>query len=128
MPPNRRRSVSTLITRAPPAAYWTASSAGSGMSASSPLDGLRRLTSAMTPTPGARSAARASRAGRASRAAAFTSASGTQRLAGGEVLADAGHDLVEHAHGAASERVRALTRSSGSRTDVPSPAGSVDSL
>src|SRR4051794_27838770 len=75
-PPNRRRSVSTLMTRAPPAAYWTASSAGSGIAARSPLDGLRRFTSAITPTPGARSAARALRAGRASRAAAFTSASG----------------------------------------------------
>ena len=31
MPPNRRSSVSTLITRAPPAAYSPASSAGSGI-------------------------------------------------------------------------------------------------
>src|SRR3954468_12970628 len=76
-PPKRRRSVRTLITRAPPAAYCAASSAGSGMAARSPFDGLRRFTSAITPTPGARKAASASRAGRASSAAAFTSASGS---------------------------------------------------
>ena len=62
-PPNRRSSVRTLITRAPPSAYATASSAGSGIVASSPFDGLRRLTSAMTPIPGARSADITSRGG-----------------------------------------------------------------
>src|SRR4051794_21146379 len=47
------------------------------MAARSPFEGLRRFTSAITPTPGARSAASASRAGRASRAAAFTSSNGS---------------------------------------------------
>ena len=56
-PPNQRPSVSTLTQRAPPAAYSLASSAGSGISASCPFDGEERLTSAITPTPGARSAA-----------------------------------------------------------------------
>jgi hypothetical protein len=46
----------------------------------------------------------------------------TAGLADGEVLADAGHDLVEHGHGCS------LTISVVSRTSVPSPAGWVDPL
>ena len=42
-----------------------------------------------------------------------------ERLAGGEVLADAGHDLVEHAHERRRPRELAV---SACRTSVPSPA------
>ena len=63
--------------RAPPAAYSPASSAGSGMSASAPLDGDDRFTSAITATPGLRRAAYASIAGGAAAASSRTCSSGT---------------------------------------------------
>src|ERR1700712_3812652 len=47
------------------------------MDANRPLDGLDRLTSAMTPTPGSRRIDSTGRAGGAAAAAAFTWASGT---------------------------------------------------
>src|SRR6478735_8372689 len=83
-PPKRRSSVRTLITAAPPSAYCAARDAGSAMSASWPLDGLRRLTSAITlswsrllEVPPR--AAQASRAGAAAAARSFSSASVTKR-------------------------------------------------
>src|SRR4051812_12941733 len=79
-PPKRRRSVSTLIADAPPFAYSDASDAGSGMSASSPLLGLLRFTSAMIDTPGSRKAAIGSSAGRTSATLARSSASGVSVL------------------------------------------------
>ena len=94
-PPNRRPSVSTLITRAPPLGVLAASSAGSGIVASSPFDGLRRLTSAMTPTPGRAQRGIASRGGAAAAARRLISAKSTCGLAGGEVRADAVEDGVE---------------------------------
>jgi len=57
----RRSSVSTLMIRAPPSWYSHANAAGSEIDASSPADGLARLTSAMTPMPGSRNAANTSR-------------------------------------------------------------------
>src|SRR5882757_1049034 len=75
-PPKRRCSVSTLIAAAPPAAYSAASLAGSGMSASAPLLGLRRFTSAMIDTPSARKPGSGSRAGGASATRDRSSSSG----------------------------------------------------
>ena len=63
VPENRRGSVSTEMAAAPPAAYSPASQAGSPISASAPLLGLARLTSAITETPGPRSTGIGSRAG-----------------------------------------------------------------
>ncbi len=47
-PPKRRRSVSTLIARAPPFSYRQANRAGSEMGARDPLLGDDLLTSAIT--------------------------------------------------------------------------------
>ena len=83
VPENRRGSVSTLTTVAPPWAYDAASAAGSAMSARAPLLGLDRLTSAMTAMPGCdRSAASASSAGGAAAARRSSSASGTAAIRG----------------------------------------------
>jgi hypothetical protein len=65
------------------------------MSAREPLLGLRRLTSAMTPTPGARRAASASSGG-------LHLGQRGGRLARRDVLADAGDDVVEDGHTASS--------------------------
>ena len=98
LPPNRRSSVSTLIAAAPPAAYAVASAAGSGMSARSPLLGLRRLTSAITLIAAVR------KAGIGSRAGGYVGQGGPQvglrhrRLPAGEILADADDDLGEDGH------------------------------
>src|SRR3954471_18413782 len=62
-PEKRRPSVSTEMAAAPPAAYSPASQAGSPISASAPLLGLERLTSAITETPGPFSTGSGSRAG-----------------------------------------------------------------
>ena len=69
LPPKRRSSVSTLIAAAPPRSYAAARAAGSGMSARSPLLGLRRLTSAITEEPGCAEAPASGRAPAARRAA-----------------------------------------------------------
>ena len=83
-----------------PAAYAAASAAGSGMSASAPLLGDRRLTSAITDSPGARKAGIGSRGGGSSSAAAREIGLGTGGLTGREVLAHTGDDVVEHGHAA----------------------------
>ena len=78
LPPKRRCSVSTLITLAPPGCVVARPARpGRRSSASAPLLGLERLTSAMTLTPSRCSAATAS--GRRSRrsARAFSSSSET---------------------------------------------------
>ena len=76
LPPKRRSSVRTEIAAAPPSAYAVASADGSGMSARSPLLGLRRLTSAMTLEPRARKCGIGSRGAGASARCASSSGSG----------------------------------------------------
>ncbi len=77
VPPNRCRSVSTLITSAPPASYSAANPAGSSIGARAPADGLDRLTSAITQTPGPRSRDRASRGSGARAARSFSESNET---------------------------------------------------
>ena len=104
LPPNRRSSVSTLIAAAPPAAYAAARAAGSGMSASSPLLGLRRFTSAITDEPGgAEGGHRVERRRHVEQPAAQLGL-GDLRPAAGEVLAHARDDVVEHGHAGTSWR------------------------
>src|SRR5260221_2679142 len=74
-PRKRRCSVRTLIADAPPLAYSPASEAGSGISASDPLLGLLRFTSAIIDTSGDRKRGNGSSVGGASDARAFNSAS-----------------------------------------------------
>ena len=73
-PWKRRSSVSTLMTRAPPLSYARPARPDRRCWRSSPVDGLARFTSAITPMPGSRSAAITSRGGGAASAAALTSA------------------------------------------------------
>ena len=66
------------------------------MVASEPADGLARLTSAMTPMPGSRSAAITSSGGGAAAAAALISDRLTSGFARGNVGPDSLEDGVKH--------------------------------
>src|SRR5215470_15030951 len=79
LPPKCRGSVRTLMTLAPPASYSQASAAGSAIDAIFPLDGLARLTSAITATSWPLSAARASRGEAARLASSLSRSSGISR-------------------------------------------------
>src|SRR5215470_8537711 len=79
LPPKWRGSVRTLMTLAPPASYSQASAAGSAIDAIVPLDGLARLTSAITATSWPLSAATASRGEAARLAISFSRSSGISR-------------------------------------------------
>src|SRR5215831_3505908 len=79
LPPKWRGSVRTLMTLAPPASYSQASAAGSVIDAILPLDGLARLTSAITATSWPLSAATASRGEAARLAISLSRSSGIFR-------------------------------------------------
>ena len=129
MPPKRRRSVSTVMTRAPPASYSRGERGGVGDVGQLALGGAAALDLGDDRD-----------AGRAERGEGVQGRAGVQRgrldlgerderLAGGEVLADAGDDLVEHAHGVAPRgRTPPAARLHCLSHVVPSPAGSVTSL
>ena len=99
MPPKRRPSVSTEMAAAPPASYSTASAAGSEISASAPLLGLDRLTSAITATPGPRKRGIGSIAGSTCWQRSFSRSRATRACRDSEVLPDPGDDVVQRTHG-----------------------------
>ena len=92
------------MTEAPPSAYCTASDAGSAMDARSPLEGLRRLISAMTLSwsrCGRRRAAKGCPGvtrGSSGCGALLQLREGHEAAAGLHVLPDAGIDVIENGH------------------------------
>ena len=105
-PPKCTSSVSTDRQVAPPVSYWAARVPGSRSAKRSPLDGDRRLTSAMTPSPSAdRSASANPRAGGAAAAAARSSDSSARVACGCDPVGE--QDGVEvGGHGSVTRRAQ----------------------
>ena len=92
------------MAAAPPASYSTASAAGSAISASAPLLGLERLTSAITATPGPRNRGIGSIAGSTCWQRSFSRSQRDQAWRDGEVLPDPGDDVVQCTHSARADQ------------------------